>query len=314
MINGKEVKDIIKELASPMPKGSVKIRDFDGRPYIPVEAMIKRLNDVVGVENYSDTYDIKEIKAGDTLGYMAICTLRIYDEDRIPVIEKSMAGGSVISFPYDKETKRRLTETTSLPNDVTTACQDAFKKVLSKRLGIGETDLEQAAKGEEWSVELTSSFREYNQSFYGDGIFEGRNIKLALFKNDVTGCGTPVDAIKTIGKGSFILVRGKIGQDKKGDEQIIIKSLVISSRSSSASPLQISVKTAGEAVESDGGYVIPVSDASGKRYSLLFKGRPLESLKEKGYLKSLLANAAKGVILNIKAIPNTNGDTLLYME
>ena len=221
-INGKDLKTIFKELAMPLPKEKIKIRDFDNKPYVEVETLIERLNEVVGVANYSDEYKIEMLQALDTFCITATCTLSIFDDEGRLVCKKSMVGGSTLTFPYaDKEKTTKLTEINSIPNDTTSACQDAFKKVCTKRLGIASAQLKAAGKGTAYEFTVTSPVKVFeNGNVFINGQLGSEKYSLFSFKREAQ---PHMDTFKELAIGQVISVYATEKTDKNGNPQLTFK-------------------------------------------------------------------------------------------
>ncbi len=312
-INQKTIQEVLTELKKPFPAEEIKIRDFDNQPYISVGTFIDRLNEVLGADHYSDEYsDITIFNAKDSYCVSAVCTLSILDDDYKVIFKKSMAGGSNINFPKDKETKTRISETTSMPNDIASACQDAFKRVCSKRLGIGDEQLTVAAQGVKYDVILDRPLREYNGNIFGDIRNGDSHLKLAVFKS-VASTIENKEELLALKAGSSLCIYGTMGEDKNGNPQIIAKSLTVVSSTgskSSGTPApepkkegpeekNYSVRTAGGVTEmqTKGNYMIPVV-CGNEKAEMVLQADKVARLKEKGCWDTLISKAIDGIDLS----------------
>ena len=222
MVNGKELAKVFEELSKPFPKEKIKIRDFDNKPYVEVDTLLERLNEVVGVQNYSDEYTTELMQVQDTFCIIATCTLSIFDDDGKLVCKKSMTGGSNIAFPYvDKDKTQKATEVNSIPNDITSACQDAFKKVCTKRLGMASQQLKAVAKGEAYLFTVTAPARVLDS---GHAIINGtvneQKYSIFMFKQAVESNKATLTGLVA---GQVIKVYGSKKADKYGNPQITFK-------------------------------------------------------------------------------------------
>lgn len=241
-----------------------------------------------------------------------------------------MAGGSNIMFPMDKETKTRISETNSMPNDIASACQDAFKKVCSKRLGIGEEQLTAATKGAKYDVTLDRPLREYNGSIYGDICNGDNHLKLAVFKSVASSLKNK-DELLALKAGSSLCIYGTMGADKSGNPQIIAKSLTVVSSTGSNSngtpapepkkegpeEKKYSVRTAGGVTEmqTKGNYMIPVV-CGNEKAEMVLQADKVAHLKEKGYWDTLISKAIDGIDLSFigKMYRSANKNQLLVVS
>lgn len=138
-INGKSFDQIVSELEADFPKEYVQYLD-DGKPYYPREAYVSRMNTVIGVLNYDFcTSDPILVQNGRQQNFIVRGTIRIYDDDRNLVVEKSCAGASNIIYKniVDANGKKNSGDIPAkVSNDVEAACIDAFKRCC-KLFGVG---------------------------------------------------------------------------------------------------------------------------------------------------------------------------------
>jgi len=206
-INGLSMKEIMEKLQEDFPQEVVKTRDYDGVPYISVDDFRERLDSVVGPEHYNEMYDEVKIEVTkDTYATKTKCRLEFLDDNFEPVLVKESAGGSIIAFPKVDEVISEVkdgvkqtitvkdtggkvvkvvgTTTTSIPNDIDGACQDAFKRICRKMLGMGKRQLEVAKKGVAYKVTVKRC-SPYRDMIFGDLVYNGKDYKLAVFQNNV---------------------------------------------------------------------------------------------------------------------------------
>ena len=189
-INGKPIPEIITALQADFPEEDIENRDYDNVPYISVDAYRKRLNDVVGIDHYTETYDnVELVKAGETYAVKTMCHLTLLDDEYVSIFTKDSSGGSIIAFPKvdklnadgkpckdaeNKTIKIPGNVTNSLPNDFDSACQDAFKRICKKQFNMGKEQLKRKSKGTVYTVKIID-IREYNGSYYGNMYLQPDN-------------------------------------------------------------------------------------------------------------------------------------------
>lgn len=229
-INGKTIEQILDELQEDFPPESIEKRDYDGIYYIGVDAYRERLNTVIGIGHYNELYEpVEIIRAQDTYATKTKCRLEILDDDFNVILIKESAGGSNIAFPKvdekdkdGKSIKVPLTTTNSIPNDLDSACQDAFKRICKKQLLMGKRQLDIAKAGTAYTITLTQEFKEYNGHLFGEGKMKGQIYKIAIFKNQAetfkSSYGIPE-------KGKSITFYGKVGKDNRQHDQLVFEKV-----------------------------------------------------------------------------------------
>lgn len=233
-INGKPLKQIIEELAADFPSEAIKQRDFDGVFYISVDDYRERLNQVVGIEHYNEKYTpVTIVQAKDSFATKTLGTIELLDDDYNIILTKESSGGSNISFPKidavnetgDKIKVPGMT-TNSIPNDLDSACQDAFKRICKNKFDMGKKQLKQAAMGTKYVLKITQSMKPYNGHLFGSCICEndGYQYKLAVYKQQVNSFKEVCNGIPQ--NGDTVTVYGEIGSDKQANPQIIVKNTV----------------------------------------------------------------------------------------
>lgn len=236
-INGKSLSQIMAELAADFPPEAIQTRDYDGVHYINVDDFRSRLNSVVGIDHYNERYTpVEIIQAKDTLAVKTLGTIELLDDDYNVIIVKQSPGGSNIAFPKMEKVDasgKKVTGsdgkpvmipgnmTNSIPNDLDSACQDAFKRICRNKFDMGKRQLKDAGKGTLYEITLTQNMNSYNGHLFGEGVCknDGSKYKIAVFKNTVEAFQTVYGTPKN---NSVIFVYGKLGEDKKGNPQIIV--------------------------------------------------------------------------------------------
>lgn len=131
-MNGIPIQEVWRRLQKEFPSTAVKRHPATREEYIPVNKIEERLNEVLGMENWSFVTDRPQIcvfGADNHESCVVSGKLILYDDDRIPII-RSTCGGSDIIYPKES------TRPTSVANTVDSAVRDVFKR-CAKRFGIG---------------------------------------------------------------------------------------------------------------------------------------------------------------------------------
>lgn len=239
-INDKPLKQIMEELAADFPPEVIQRRDYDGVLYINVDAYRDRLNQVVGIDHYNERYTpVEIIQAKDSYAVKTLGTIELLDDDYNVILIKEASGGSNIAFPkvdaLDEEEKPLKDDkgnniqkagriTYSLPNDFDSACQDAFKRICRNKFNMGKQQLKEAAMGTLYEIKLNNAMKETTKGhLFSDGtcVNDGKYYKIAIFKNRAEDFKEIYGLPK---RGDTIMVYGDLGEDKSGNEQIIVKS------------------------------------------------------------------------------------------
>lgn len=240
-INGLELREVFEKLQADLPQEVIQQRDYDDIKYISVDTFRKRLDDVVGPEHYNEYYsDIELVQAKDTYAIKCKCRIEFLDDNFDIILVKESAGGNTLAFPKIDEKITSLegnvrTTTTvkneegknnqivgttinSIPNDLDSACQDAFKRICKKQLGIGRRQLELAGKGTLYVV-FVKTYRKVDKGHvFCDVEWEGNPYKFACFSKQVA------DLEKAFGterlQGKVIAFYGKEDKDYNGNPQL----------------------------------------------------------------------------------------------
>lgn len=241
-VNGKSLKDIFSQFQEDLPTDAIQSRDFDGVMYVPVDAFRKRVDEVLGPEHYNETYsEIELIEAKDTLAIKCKCTIEILDDDFNVILVKESVGGNTLAFPkIDEKTSTvengvrsfsiiktdegktsQVVGTTinSIPNDLDSACQDAFKRICKKQFGIGKRQLEQAENGPLYVVFVKSYNKTSKGHIFGDIEWEGKAYRFACFSNKVKELEAKYGNSSLSGK--VIAFYGKEGTDNNKKPQLV---------------------------------------------------------------------------------------------
>lgn len=145
-INGKEISEALKLLTEDFPKEQMKF--FNGQkdqPYFGIEVYQKRLNQVIGVLNYSFvTHDIQVCQNGPQQNIIVNAELTIYDDEGKVVASRGCGGAYSIKYATPKKDdvtgEIKEPKPVKVANDVENACYDAFKKCC-KLFGISTKQL-----------------------------------------------------------------------------------------------------------------------------------------------------------------------------
>ena len=160
-VNGIPIQEVWKRLGMEFPDSDIECHPFTRQGYVPVEKIEKRLNSVVGMENWDFVAGEPQICRFGPNGHESCIVsgrLILYDDERVPIV-RSTCGGSDIIYP--KESDRP----TSVANAVDSAVQDVFKR-CAKRFGIARLEKEsghpgKAGNGEEklWKALVLEPFK-----------------------------------------------------------------------------------------------------------------------------------------------------------
>lgn len=242
-INGKPISEVFKELEKDISEDVIEKRNFDGMEYISVDVFKDRLDEVIGVDHYTEEYsECKIVTLKDTIAVSTMGKLTILDDDYIPFKTVCAPGGASVIFPYiDKKDEngniiyiekngKQVPEkipgrnTDALANNQMSACQDAFKR-MCKKLNIAKN---QVAKMNA-TPEFTITFLQDVTLVEGQNLFpiitcNGKRIKLAVFKNHVPELLKKFPS-KVIARNTSVCVCGNLGKDNRGNEQIVFEKI-----------------------------------------------------------------------------------------
>lgn len=241
-INGMTLKEVFEKFQEDLPSEAIQIRDYDDVLYISVDNLRKRLDEVIGPEHYNEHYsDIELVSAKDTIAIKCKCTLELLDDDFNVILVKESAGGNTLAFPKIDEKVSSVdgdvrTFTTikkqdgkpnqivgltinSIPNDLDSACQDAFKRICKKQLGIGRRQLEIAENGILYVVFVKSYKKTEKGHVFCDIEWNGQPYKFACFAKQVKELENRYGSERLSGK--IIAFYGKEGKDGMNNPQLI---------------------------------------------------------------------------------------------
>lgn len=167
-INGKDIKTIMIELEADFPDSEWKIQDYSNKPYLNVYTIEKRLNDVIGRENYDFILDTPKLwSIGEKNIVIVKGTILLHCDDG-SLIRKDAIGGSDITV------SNKTGDAVGVPNTATSAGRDVFKR-CAKMLGVGAN--REDIKGRNISgnnkqsdillfhkLKITSPFKMFNKS------------------------------------------------------------------------------------------------------------------------------------------------------
>lgn len=242
-INGKPVSEVFKELEKDISEDVIEKRNFDGMEYISVDVFKDRLDEVIGVDHYTEEYsECKIVTLKDTIAVSTMGKLTILDDDYIPFKTVCAPGGASVIFPYiDKKDEngniiyiekngKQVPEkipgrnTDALANNQMSACQDAFKR-MCKKLNIAKN---QVAKMNA-TPEFTITFLQDVTLIEGQHLFpnvtcNGKRIRLAVFKNHVPELLKKFPS-GVIARNTSVCVCGNLGKDNRGNKQIVFEKI-----------------------------------------------------------------------------------------
>lgn len=228
-INGKTMKQIMEELQADFPQSAILTRDYDGVKYINVDSFRERLDSVLGKEHYNELYEeVQIIQTRDTISTRTKCRIEFLDDNFDVILIKESAGGSIINFPKltDEEgnkLKEESTSTTSIPNDIDAACQDAFKRICRKTLGLGKHQLGIAKQGFLYENVYIKNCKPYNNNMiFGDVVYKQTNYKFVCFKNSYNIFKNTYGSDKL--SNTYISFYGKEDVDKNRNKRLIFNN------------------------------------------------------------------------------------------
>lgn len=194
-INGKTIRQVLQELAEPLPKEAVK-KNEQGFPYVSVDTYRERMDKVVGVLNYDFVISHLETTEYNGKGLITcVGTLTIRDDNGNSVASKSSSGGtSIIVRNSDGQVVKAS-------NDAKTATQDAFKSCC-RMFGIADGQIREergkqkknegkdskAASGpaseslnaEKFGIKIVGRFRSIGKGFKADVVIKETGEKAVL--------------------------------------------------------------------------------------------------------------------------------------
>lgn len=229
-INGQNWKQVMETLLEPFPAGVVQ--DRDGKPYIPANHFRERLDSVLAY-NYRDTYtELEVINVKDSSIVKVKCEISILDDNGDAIFTKQCYGGANIIFPKSEDGKSYLTTCWDIPNSISSAEQDAFKRCC-KRVGLGEREIKNAKKqlsGKLMNVTFTTSYRKSNSNIYASVEHDGVVYDFIYWNKDGFLNGFSDEELnKSLKKGNTI---AGFFQEKvyNGKKQLILKNIPLPAR------------------------------------------------------------------------------------
>lgn len=242
-INGKPVSEVFKELEKDISEDVIEKRNFDGMEYISVDVFKDRLDEVIGVDHYTEEYsECKIVTLKDTIAVSTMGKLTILDDDYIPFKTVCAPGGASVIFPYiDKKDEngniiyiekngKQVPEkipgrnTDALANNQMSACQDAFKR-MCKKLNIAKNQVAKMNATPEFTITFLQDVTLVEgQHLFPNVTCNGKRIKLAVFKNHVPELLKKFPS-KVIARNTSVCVCGNLGKDNRGNEQIVFEKI-----------------------------------------------------------------------------------------
>ena len=242
-INGKQISEVFKELEKDISEDVIEKRNFDGMEYISVDVFKDRLDEVIGVDHYTEEYsECKIVTLKDTIAVSTMGKLTILDDDYIPFKTVCAPGGASVIFPYiDKKDEngniiyiekngKQVPEkipgrnTDALANNQMSACQDAFKR-MCKKLNIAKNQVAKMNATPEFTVTFSQDVTlEEGKHLFPNIICNGKRIKLAIYKNHIPELIKKFPS-KVISRDTTICVCGNLGKDNRGNNQIVFEKI-----------------------------------------------------------------------------------------
>lgn len=242
-INGKPISEVFKELEKDISEDVIEKRNFDGMEYISVDVFKDRLDEVIGVDHYTEEYsECKIVTLKDTIAVSTMGKLTILDDDYIPFKTVCAPGGASVIFPYiDKKDEngniiyiekngKQVPEkipgrnTDALANNQMSACQDAFKR-MCKKLNIAKNQVAKMNATPEFTVTFSQDVTlEEGKHLFPNIICNGKRIKLAIYKNHIPELIKKFPS-KVISRDTTICVCGNLGKDNRGNNQIVFEKI-----------------------------------------------------------------------------------------
>ena len=140
-INGKPYAQVMDELQAPFPDDAFCMLEQVGKPYLPVEEVQNRLDEVLGSFCYDfSCSELQMVQNGSQQNLIVIGTLTIRNDDGEIVSSRSCAGGCTIIYPNKSDSPVKVS------NNAESASKDALKR-CAKLYGIGSDQLREKRKG-----------------------------------------------------------------------------------------------------------------------------------------------------------------------
>lgn len=242
-INGKPISEVFKELEKDISEDVIEKRNFDGMEYISVDVFKDRLDEVIGVDHYTEEYsECKIVTLKDTIAVSTMGKLTILDDDYIPFKTVCAPGGASVIFPYiDKKDEngniiyiekngKQVPEkipgrnTDALANNQMSACQDAFKR-MCKKLNIAKNQVAKMNATPEFTITFLQDVTLVEgQHLFPNVTCNGKRIKLAIYKNHIPELIKKFPS-KVISRDTTICVCGNLGKDNRGNNQIVFEKI-----------------------------------------------------------------------------------------
>lgn len=311
-INGKSLKEVFDELRTPLDERLIQRRSHDGFYYFDIGAYRAKLESVVGIDHFNEMYDAAKVeKLEDSYVIHSRCVLEFLDDNYEVICRKSACGATNVEFPKDKDTNERLTTSSTIYNDIYNSNVDAFKRICKNQFHIGEEQI--AAKNAKpvFTGTVSNFNRTDNGHYFGTITLEdGRKVNLAVFKNSAESF---ISAYTD--KPSKISFYGDMGQDRRGNDQIIFSKPYVAAASTvpvsstetdprNGKPAQspvLTVTTVGTIMDDGaGGYFVNAQKESDN--SVIRIHMPESSVKK----------IAKNIFEQFKKRVNTKGSTFSF--
>lgn len=238
-INGKSLKEVFEELRTPLDERLIKKR-FDGFFYFDIDAYRAKLESVVGVDHFNEMYDAAKVeKLEESYVIHSRCVLEFLDDNYEVICRKSACGATNVEFPKDKDTNERLTTSSTIYNDIYNSNVDAFKRICKNQFHIGEEQIAAKNAGTLYTGSV-SNFKGTDKGHYFGTITleDGKKVNLAVFKNSAESF-----IAAYTDKPSKISFYGDMGQDKRGNDQIVFSKPYVAGASSTVPVPSVSTDT-----------------------------------------------------------------------
>lgn len=331
-INGKEIPEILKELAEvPVNSDWIKLREDVGKYYIPDDLLKKRFHELIPRGCYNLSVETEEVEVKGARGVKAHLEITLIDDEGILRNKYSMEGYAESIFPKVEKTVNGETikvegeRQKNHGNTIASSITDAWKKLLKNIFGIGENQLNQV-NGENGSGtgKVFTLTTKQGKTYGEKGTFlnvsvEGSNAtRLAIFSNKTSAFKKLYpDGIKA---NELIKIIGKENTDKQGNPQIIFEGFPADFKPGQALQNQTTtsgfvkrVVTTSNLQNVNGKMTINAVDENGEVLSLVFDESGINTLSQFGYLEGMKAQGELGYKFGMLAVKNAD-NSFLFKE
>ena len=205
LVSGKELSQIFAEFAEPLEESLMRTA-YDGSRYFPVEVYERRLNEVVGRENYDLSFpELRVMELGQGVKVTALCELRLYDIAGEAVSTTSKWGGANLTVSKTGTEEKFNTTVQQAQSYALVAVVKTFavgmaqvraakqeqkaaaeqKTARSSAVSIQETQAEAPEEVRVWKIRLVSGPSARSGNYLADCV-DGDGVKYRLVMKSLT--------------------------------------------------------------------------------------------------------------------------------